>query len=98
MIVSLPHNLRPRKRDDGGSVRIKKVGRCGSPETQKCLRIRHAFVFLAEVPYSVALKDQVKEMSDSGGNQASSSKAPSASTEPPKKFPKGVVLGKDGKP
>ena len=79
------------------SVRIKKVGRCGSPET-KYLRIRHAFVFLAEVPYSVALKDQLKEMSDSGGNQASSSKAPSASTELPKKFPKGVVLGKDGRP
>jgi FAD-linked sulfhydryl oxidase len=29
---------------------------------------------------------------------AAESAAAGASTEPPKKFPKGVVLGKDGKP
>ena len=47
---------------------------------------------------SVALKDQLKEMLGSTGDQASSSKAAFACTELPKKFPKGVVLGKDGKP
>jgi hypothetical protein len=37
-------------------------------------------------------------MSENTDDQASSSKVASANTEPPKKFPKGVVLGKDGKP
>jgi len=58
--------------------------------------VTHLSLLLSSL--SVALKDQLKEMSDSDGYQASSSKAPSASTELPKKFPKGVVLGKDGKP
>ena len=47
---------------------------------------------------SILIQVKWRAMSESTDDQASSSRAASSTTEPPKKFPKGVVLGKDGKP
>lgn len=56
------------------------------------------FLVLFDALFPFLIKSKATAMSESTNDQASSSKAASSSSELPKKFPKGVVLGKDGKP
>jgi hypothetical protein len=77
-----------------GHCHMRKVGRRSFIFKLSCIftpsYLRHYFL--------ISDSRSLGEMLESTDNQVSRSKAASINTEPPKKFPKGVVLGKDGKP